>query len=417
MSLDIKTIIFLTAISALVMSVTMFVTAANYPQIKGIRRWAIACGLQGVGWGLLGMRGELHEVFSVFAANILIVSSAAIFYLAIASFKELDSHNFAFSGFLLVFLLIFTFFTFYQPNFAARSMITAGTSALITFFCSFILIFASNGRPTKSEWVMGLSFLAISITAFVRLCSFAFHISEQSSELFNPDIFNGIVFGLFFLSILILTFSFSLMINDKFMEEIMRLATLDSLTETYNRAAMETLSVKEIERAKRYKFPLSFLLLDLDHFKRVNDNYGHQVGDLTLKKVVEITTNELRQHDILGRFGGEEFTVLLPDTDLISAKIVAERIRNTVKQTKFYAGEKPFRITVSIGLATFNHETDDFQELFRRADLGLYKAKQTGRNQVVAVHDDNRTEAELDEVEIDIFKSNPSINIPQSIKP
>ncbi len=377
----------------------------------------MACGLQGVGWGLIGMRPEIPEVFSVFAANILIGSSAAIFYLAIACFKEIRSNNFTVVGLLLFFLLTFAFFTFVQPNFAARSMLTAFSAAAITFFCSYILLFRPKQIPAKSEWVMGIGFLAISITALVRFFSFLFPINEQSVDLFSPNLFHGFIFGLFFLSILILTFSFSLMINDKFMEEIMRLATLDSLTETYNRAAMETLSVNEIERAKRYEFPMSFLLLDLDHFKKVNDNYGHQVGDQTLKKVVEITINELRQHDILGRFGGEEFTVLLPDTDLISAKIVAERIRKTVSETEFFAGTSIFRITVSIGLATFHHETDDFQELLRRADLGLYKAKQTGRNQVVAVLDDSRPIEDLDAIEIDIFESNPTIQIPTSLKP
>ena len=124
-----------------------------------------------------------------------------------------------------------------------------------------------------------------------------------------------------------------LMINDKFMGEIYRLATLDSLTEIYNRAAMEKLINTEIDRSKRYGLPMSLLLLDLDHFKKVNDNYGHQVGDFTLKKFVEIVTKVLREHDILGRFGGEEFTVLLPDTDLVNAHIVAERVRDMVEKT------------------------------------------------------------------------------------
>jgi diguanylate cyclase (GGDEF)-like protein len=161
---------------------------------------------------------------------------------------------------------------------------------------------------------------------------------------------------------------------------------------------------------------MSFLLIDLDFFKKVNDNFGHQVGDSTLKKVVEITSNELRQHDIIGRFGGEEFTVLLPDTDLVSAQTVAERIRKTVQESEFFAGSSTFHITVSIGLATFNHVTDDFQELFRRADLGLYKAKQTGRNQVVAVLDENNPASDFGDSEIDIFKSNPQINIPTYLK-
>ncbi len=417
MTLDIKTIIFLTAISALVMSISMFITAANYPQIHGIRKWAAACGLQGIGWGLLALRGEAHEFFTVFAANIIIVSSSALFYFAIARFKNIDPHPVIFSVLLFIFLIGFSYFTFVDSDFRFRSIMTAATSAAITLFCTYVTLFATRQKPTKSEWVMGLGFFAITLTALIRIFSFWFHFQEQPSDLYSPNLFHGLIFGLFFISILILTFSFALMINDRFMEEIMRLATLDSLTETYNRAAMETLIVKELERAKRYSFPLSFLLLDLDHFKKVNDSFGHQVGDKTLKHVVQIITDELRLHDILGRFGGEEFTVLLPDTDLINAQTVAERIRAKTEITDFYAGDATFRITVSIGIATFNHDSDDFEELFRRADLGLYKAKQTGRNQVVAVLGDDRSLSELEVGEVDIFKSNPNISIPHSIKP
>ena len=400
------------------MSVGIFVTAANYPQVKGIRKWAAACGFQGIGWALLGLRDELPVVLSIFLANFLIVFSGVLFYLAIAGFKQLTSKTAKTALFILlsIFVPAFIFFTFVQPSFQIRTLLTSGAGLIISLMCFYLLIITPEKRPRVSELVMGIGFLTIAATALVRFFAVLVNFHSHSDRLFQPSIAHSFVFGLFFVSILGLTFSFSLMIYDSFMAEIMRLATLDSLTEVYNRAAMENLTNKEIERSKRHNLPMSFLLLDLDHFKKVNDSYGHQVGDLTLKKIVKVIGGELRDPDFLGRFGGEEFTVLLPETDFSDAEIVAERIRQVVEETEISALNTTFKITISIGLATLNHSADDFQELFRRADLGLYKAKQTGRNQVVAIKDHNRAKEDIDKIETTIFRSNPSLDVQFPLK-
>lgn len=398
------------------MSIGMFVTAANHPQIKGIKLWALGYAFQALGWTLLGLRGEIPDFVSIIFANALIISSIALFHFALTSFRGEKSYRSFFAAVLTIFTAAFLYFTYVRPSFEIRSIITAGVGSSITFFCGYLLLSSSKRKPTLSERVMAILFFTFSLSGLLRISSFAFYYGGQRPEMFAPGALHNVVFGLLFISVLGLSLSFSLMINDRFMDEIMRLATLDSLTGTYNRAAMEKLINKEIDRARRYKLPMSFLLLDLDHFKFVNDTYGHQAGDLALKEVVKAITTELREHDILGRFGGEEFTALLPETDFASAGIVAERIRKTVEATLIVEGQKSFSMTTSIGLATLNPVKDDFHELFRRADLGLYKAKQTGRNQVVAVKDQNRSETYLDEMEMNLFKSNPSIDIPVKVK-
>ncbi|MEZ5425699.1 MAG: GGDEF domain-containing protein [Pyrinomonadaceae bacterium] len=404
----------MTALSALVMCISMLITSANYPQVRGIRKWAWGCGAQTVGWALMALRDNIHDFFSIVVANTLIIISAAFFYQAISNFKGKKSQHLIFFPLITLFFLSFNYFTFIQPSFAVRSIITSSFGSGITFFCAYLLLFNRKVRPSISEWVMGIGFLSIAVTAFVRIFDMIFN--SHDSELFVSTNIHTLVFGLVFISILILTFSFSLMINDKFMAEILRLATLDALTEIYNRAALEKLINKEMDRSKRYGLPMSILLLDLDHFKKVNDNYGHQVGDFTLKTLVQSITKVLRDHDILGRFGGEEFMILLPDTDLKNSQIVAERVRRMVEKTKIRMGKTTLKVTISIGLATLRKEGDNFQDLFRRADLGLYKAKQTGRNRVVAIREDNFTSTEMREVEGDIFKSNPHLEIPVKLK-
>ncbi len=155
----------------------------------------------------------------------------------------------------------------------------------------------------------------------------------------------------------------------------------DTLTQVGNRAAMEMALKRELELAKRNNLPLSLLVIDIDHFKRVNDTWGHSVGDQVLSNIAAIIKDSLRQTDQTFRFGGEEFVVILCDTQPIAAQMVANRIRLNVHSASVFAGED-IRSTVSIGLAYLAPD-DDRDSLFTRADSALYLAKQLGRNCVV----------------------------------
>ncbi len=415
MSLDIKTIVFLSSIAAIVMGIIILVTAQTYPQIKGVTKWAWGCGAQSIAWMLIFFGGEIHLFFSNTVAYTLLILSMVLFYQALSNFKEKHFSKRTFYPLIAVAFLLFVTFTFIYPSSILRVITIAVIGSMLAFLCSFLLIFKDGFSPKISEQLMGFGFFVIGLSPVLTLLSIFLNVFEFTS-IFPRGIIQNVNFAFIFVALLILTSSFMLMINDKFMSEILRLATMDSLTEVYNRAAMEKLIEKEIDRSKRYELPMSLLLIDLDHFKKVNDTYGHQVGDFALKKLVQTITEVLRDPDSLGRFGGEEFLILLPETDLVKGNIAAERVREIVEKTPIKAGSNEFNITLSIGLATLNHEMDDFQELFRRADLGLYKAKQTGRNRVVAVHDKNLNPENSNGQAFDIFKSNPNIEIPMQIK-
>jgi diguanylate cyclase (GGDEF)-like protein len=142
----------------------------------------------------------------------------------------------------------------------------------------------------------------------------------------------------------------------------------------------------EFERAKRYRRALSFLILDLDNFKQVNDEYGHQQGDAVIKTLARIMREKTRRSDTLARYGGEEFALILPEVDAAGAGIVAEKIRREIKKVTFEAkpGER-FSVTISIGLTSFEHGSyGESSEMFRDADQALYKAKASGKDCVVA---------------------------------
>jgi diguanylate cyclase (GGDEF)-like protein len=161
-----------------------------------------------------------------------------------------------------------------------------------------------------------------------------------------------------------------------------RLATIDSLTETLNRRRFLELAGQEVSRARRHGRALSVLLFDLDHFKAVNDTYGHATGDLTLKSATAAAKTALRAGDVLARYGGEEFVVLLPETDLQGAAAVAERLRAGIAAAVIDSAGTRFSITTSIGAAQLRDDEPSIERTLVRADLALYDAKRTGRNKV-----------------------------------
>lgn len=160
--------------------------------------------------------------------------------------------------------------------------------------------------------------------------------------------------------------------------EILKHATLDALTGFYNRRQLEERIKQEASSAKRQHRSLCAIMTDIDYFKKVNDTYGHAAGDLVLKTVSREIKNQLRDYDVAGRYGGEEFVILLPFTKLEEAKMVAERLRKSIETKKFDIGNKKINITISLGVAEYKGK--DFIE---NADKALYKAKESGRNKVI----------------------------------
>lgn len=163
---------------------------------------------------------------------------------------------------------------------------------------------------------------------------------------------------------------------------LVRLALTDDHTRTFNRRYEMPRLEEEISRSRRYGTPLSLLMLDLDHFKSVNDRFGHAVGDRVLEEFADRVRAATRRHDVFIRRGGEEFVLIMPSTDAAEAKAVAERIRIRIAARPFRQQEEKIRQTVSIGVATWSREEDAF-ELEHRADSALYRAKDSGRDRVM----------------------------------
>ena len=164
--------------------------------------------------------------------------------------------------------------------------------------------------------------------------------------------------------------------------KLQELALRDGLTGLLNRRYWESCLEREFARHQRYDNPVSLVIFDIDHFKRVNDTYGHQTGDEVIRSVAEITSRLARETDFAGRYGGEEFVVLLPGTHLEGAAQFAKRLRQAVEQQVLDYQGSPLSYTISLGVATISDDMANYQILLERADKALYASKEQGRNRV-----------------------------------
>jgi diguanylate cyclase (GGDEF)-like protein/PAS domain S-box-containing protein len=171
--------------------------------------------------------------------------------------------------------------------------------------------------------------------------------------------------------------------NARLYEQVQRVAITDELTGLYNRRGLFLWGEREIERAFRFERPLAAVMFDIDHFKQVNDQYGHPVGDRVLRALGECCREHLRAVDIVGRYGGEEFAIILPEADLVSATQIAERLRESIARVCVLdAGHNPICVTASLGVAVLTSQVKNLATLLDQADQAQYRAKQAGRNRV-----------------------------------
>lgn len=173
--------------------------------------------------------------------------------------------------------------------------------------------------------------------------------------------------------------------NARLYNQMQYLAVTDTLTGVYNRRGLFDRGQQEISRSLRSSRPLAAIMLDIDHFKQINDTFSHVVGDEVLRILTKLCQDNLRSLDIIGRYGGEEFAIVLPETDTASAQLVAERLRQCVAETPVFTQNGVVNFTISVGVASMTDGISTMAVLLDRADTAMYQAKETGRNRVCTV--------------------------------
>lgn len=352
-----------------------------------LKKWAGALALESVAFLLIDARGAIPDGISIVFPAVLTVAAQALKLAAIYEYRDLPWPRW--QCLLPVGLVILIFLALPYGDFRGRlvygSLIYGAQMLLILQ----ILRSDTESRAGRAWWLLFGATLAImpfvamrAIAAFFRLVEFATIESTIAPNPVQMSIFVGfIAFGI------LGSLGFILMVKERADRAIRSLAMIDSLTGVFNRRAFMERADKEYAIAQRNKTPLALLMIDIDFFKRINDQYGHPTGDDVLTDVAQLLESRLRKQDTLGRYGGEEFCVLLPATDDAGAMAVAETLRHTVENTPLATGRKSLSATVSIGVTVCPANCDNcnigFGKLLEDADFALYQAKHEGRNRTV----------------------------------
>lgn len=227
--------------------------------------------------------------------------------------------------------------------------------------------------------------VSISLTIIAVLSGIFFITIENIRNKLETNTIYAIILGISFLLGLILLFTVWLIKKtSEIQQHFEHLAITDGLTGIFNRRHIMTRFNEEFERARRLKKDMGCIMIDIDKFKSINDEFGHLVGDEVLREVSARIKNSIRIYDVFGRYGGEEFLIVLTDTDFDNTRSLAERIRENVKADIFLAADMPLHIhiTISLGIACMTDGDNSIDDIIMRADKGLYKAKNSGRDKV-----------------------------------
>lgn len=387
MLLDNKTLLFsLMLISGMMALSLTIVTRKN--ESDGIRRWAGALALESLVWLLVASRGTIPDFYSIVVANVLMVTAQAMKLAAIHAYRKLYFPRL--QCFVPVVAAIVLFLLL--PYDDARYRLGLGS---LLFTAQFVMILWAlwgdiESRSGNAWWLLfGASLLMLPLLALRSIVSLSgameFVTTPQSAIAPNP-VQLGVFVGLTALNLLG-AMGFILMVKERGDREIRALAMTDPLTRILNRRAFMAQAEKQTAVALRHHLPLALLMIDIDHFKRINDAHGHPAGDKVLVRVTELLTSHLRTEDILARYGGEEFCVLLPSTNEAGALALADKLRLAIEKTPIPLGDKFISITISVGVTACDFNSSklhpDFTSMLQDADRALYLAKKKGRNRTV----------------------------------
>ena len=377
--LDPKTLFVVMIVTSLLLAVSMAV-AAGMRFRDGIGKWTGALGLQATACMFYLARGAWPDAVTILVPNALIALSISLQAAAVLDFY---GRRLSPLWHVLPPLLIGGMLAVLLDNLSARVFVSGlgfGSGLLISGLMLQRLD-SNTDRPAKFMVMSG--FLVAAFASFARVLV-AIIDPSVVKDFMAPSYFQGATFLVALAAVVVTSVGFLLMHMERAEEAAKRLSVTDPLTGTFNRRTFLQLGAKEIARTRRAKGALSLLMLDLDHFKKVNDQYGHQAGDEALKSVVDSLQGCLRREDLLVRYGGEEFCVLLPDVALDHATLLAERARAAVERCAFTFRGKAIPLTISVGVALLARDSaEDIERLVSRADEALYSAKASGRNRVV----------------------------------
>lgn len=349
---------------------------ANYR--PALRWWLVGGVLHPLGFLLLGLRDMVPDWLSIIVANTLLGLALSCTAISLRMFYGVEQRRLRLYVTTALITAAATWFSFFHPSQHWRTVVLPLLLAVLVG-SSARAIFRRGGPrgliPALTGGVFALGTVMMVFRGVDELVT-------PSSLIFAATLSHVSAFAVIGLLPVLSTICFLLICTHECQQELEKAARVDFLTGICNRRAIEDLAQRAIAAARRHGMPLSMMIIDVDHFKRINDEFGHAAGDRALMETVQRICDSLRTEDLVGRLGGEEFVVVMPNTDAASARAAAERVRLAFSGEPMLIEDAPMPVTVSVGVSLLAAEDAQFSHLMRRADHAMYAAKAAGRNRV-----------------------------------
>jgi diguanylate cyclase (GGDEF)-like protein len=381
MTIDGRSLLAVAAALSLVFGLIVLALERRLRQpIPGLRMWAMANFLLAIAAATHALQGIAPLWVPGVAGNGLVLVGRACTVAALTQFDRQRVPARALAVLCAAFMVGTALTLFAWPSFPARSLVMVAGMATFAGWCAFRL---STGEPASiSRGVTLTGFAGITLANLSRLWGHARQLDAGTSvDLNSPAI--AVYIGFLVIFDVLCNVGFVLMITDRMHEWVLQLARTDHLTGALSRGALYTQAARDLQIARRQCTYTAAFIVDIDHFKTINDTHGHAAGDAVLRHVALHGQAVLRCTDLFGRYGGDEFVAILPETDLNTAAAIAERLRLSVGEPAPGVCAMPrglAAITVSIGVATVAAGGQTIDELIAQADKALYAAKNAGRN-------------------------------------
>ena len=381
MELDPRSLVVAGLMDAALLGVIALVFASREGATRTIGTWGAAMVTLAIGLGGVAAQGVVPDLVSVALANSVIVGALVLALRSLRLMRGQTGRDAWGWGLVALVFVLQVVFLEVLPAYRARVVVISSAMALLFARGALVLHPEVPEEAQRSFRFTEYVLWAAAVLTLVRAAS-AFH--DRAYGLLAPDMLHASTFLFYISAITSATLGVLWMQIQLLQRDLVRLARVDALTGVLNRGAFLQEFEREVSRAEREGATFSLAIFDLDRFKLLNDRYGHPLGDQVLKAFTEILQGAIRKHDVIGRYGGEEFALLMPNTGEETATRVAERVRREVESRGIEVAGRRIELTVSGGVATFGLDGLDWDSLLSAADTAMYDAKAAGRNQVVS---------------------------------
>lgn len=385
--LDARTLIIVTSVTLSVTTIAIIVSWYVNRRMPCAKHWAISYFLLSLGTILQSNQGQLTPYLSIALANMLIASGFYWAWMGVRLFQRRENHPFL-NYFLLLIVLASAHIILglTAEGLIARTILMSSMLGLLSYLITIELL--------KDKKALSLSDLIAAAVYGLLGSMFALRALTAGllpgvGDLMSGGEHTAITYLVAIVFNILIAFSYVLMLSERLNRQLQNMADTDVLTGLLSRRAFIDRMNRILSRAQRNNAPLSFLVLDIDNFKKINDTYGHFAGDELLKKYADVMKGCLRTEDIIGRLGGEEFAIAISHIDDADVVKIADRLRSKIEKVSVMSNGRPVATTISIGIADLSQNNNSYETLFREADAALYRAKALGRNLIVIAESEN----------------------------